>query len=106
MCNIEHDAQPEVFKNAFSGFWWAASTLLTVGYGDIYPVTMAGRVCGIIITFLGVGMVAIPTGILSAGFVEQVSLIQNQDTGINTGRKKKSDKSKEKRHCPYCGEEL
>ena len=67
---------------------------------------MAGRVCGIIITFLGVGMVAIPTGILSAGFVEQVSLIQNQDTGINTGRKKKSDKSKEKRHCPYCGEEL
>ena len=62
--------QPEVFQNAFSGFWWAVSTLLTVGYGDIYPITIAGRIFGIIITFLGVGMVAIPTGILSAGFVE------------------------------------
>lgn len=70
MYNLEHPVQPEVFKNAFSGFWWAVSTLLTVGYGDIYPVTMAGRAFGIVITFLGVGMVAIPTGILSAGFVE------------------------------------
>ena len=71
MYSLEHEAQPEVFRNAFSGFWWAVSTLLTVGYGDIYPVTAAGRVFGILITFLGVGMVAIPTGILSAGFVEQ-----------------------------------
>lgn len=71
MYNLEHEAQPEVFKNAFSGIWWSASTLLTVGYGDIYPVTTMGRVFGIFITFLGVGMVAIPTGIISAGFVEQ-----------------------------------
>ena len=71
MYNLEHRAQPEVFRNAFSGFWWAVSTLLTVGYGDIYPVTIPGRIFGTILTFLGVGMVAIPTGILSAGFVEQ-----------------------------------
>lgn len=71
MYSIEHQAQPEVFENAFSGIWWAASTLLTVGYGDIYPITTAGKVFGIFITFLGVGMVAIPTGIISAGFVEQ-----------------------------------
>jgi len=71
MYSLEHEAQPEVFKNAFSGIWWSASTLLTVGYGDIYPVTTMGRVFSIIITFLGVGMVAIPTGIISAGFVEQ-----------------------------------
>lgn len=70
MYNLENPVQPEVFENAFSGFWWAVSTLLTVGYGDIYPVTIPGRIFGIIITFLGVGMVAIPTGILSAGFVE------------------------------------
>ena len=76
MYGLEHEAQPEVFKNAFSGFWWSVSTLLTVGYGDIYPVTVAGRIFGIIITFLGVGMVAIPTGILSAGFVEQYSMIR------------------------------
>jgi voltage-gated potassium channel len=77
MYGLEHEAQPEVFKNAFSGFWWSVSTLLTVGYGDIYPITIAGRVFGIIITFLGVGMVAIPTGILSAGFVEQYTLLKN-----------------------------
>ena len=71
MYSLEHEAQPEVFRNAFSGIWWSASTLLTVGYGDIYPVTVMGKFLGIVITFLGVGMVAIPTGIMSAGFVEQ-----------------------------------
>ena len=71
MYSVEHVAQPDVFQNAFSGIWWAASTLLTVGYGDIYPVTTLGKFFGIMIAFLGVGMVAIPTGIISAGFVEQ-----------------------------------
>ena len=71
MYSLEHEAQPEVFSNAFSGIWWASSTLLTVGYGDIYPITPMGKFFSIIITFLGVGMVAIPTGIISAGFVEQ-----------------------------------
>lgn len=76
MYSLENAVQPDVFQNAFSGFWWAVSTLLTVGYGDIYPVTVPGRIFGIIITFLGVGMVAIPTGILSAGFVEQYTRIK------------------------------
>lgn len=76
MYSLEHEAQPEVFENAFSGIWWAASTLLTVGYGDIYPVTTVGKILSIFITFLGVGMVAIPTGIISAGFVEQYSQIK------------------------------
>ena len=76
MYSLEHDAQPEVFQNAFSGIWWSVSTLLTVGYGDIYPITTAGKVFGIVITFLGVGMVAIPTGIISAGFVDQYSRIK------------------------------
>ena len=44
MYSVEHEAQPEMFKNAFSGIWWSASTLLTIGYGDIYPVTNAGRI--------------------------------------------------------------
>lgn len=71
MYSLEHEAQPDVFRNAFSGIWWSASTLLTVGYGDIYPITPLGKFFSICITFLGVGMVAIPTGIISAGFVEQ-----------------------------------
>lgn len=78
MYSIEHEAQPEVFKDAFSGIWWAASTLLTVGYGDIYPITTMGKFFGIFITFLGVGMVAIPTGIISAGFVDQYSNIKKR----------------------------
>ncbi len=77
MYSLEHNAQPEVFKNAFSGFWWSVSTLLTVGYGDIYPITFLGRAFGIVISFLGVGLVAIPTGIISAGFVEQYTKLQN-----------------------------
>ena len=78
MYSLENEAQPEVFSNAFSGIWWAASTLLTVGYGDIYPVTTLGKIVGIVITFLGVGMVAIPTGIISAGFVDQYSNIKKR----------------------------
>ena len=96
MYSLEHEAQPEVFQNAFSGFWWAVSTLLTVGYGDIYPITIAGRIFGIGITFLGVGMVAVPTGILSAGFVEEMSEIQRGGSSMD----------EEKKYCPYCGKKL
>ena len=77
--SVEHAAQPEVFSNAFSGIWWAASTLLTIGYGDIYPVTTLGKALSIVIAFLGVGMVAIPTGIISAGFVEQYGQMVNSE---------------------------
>ena len=76
MYSLEHEAQPQVFTNAFSGIWWSVSTLLTIGYGDIYPVTTMGKVFSIFITFLGVGMVAIPTGIISAGFVDQYTRIK------------------------------
>lgn len=76
MYSLEHEAQPEQFANAFSGIWWSVSTLLTVGYGDIYPVTTLGKIMAIVISFLGVGMVAIPTGIISAGFVEQYTKLR------------------------------
>lgn len=76
MYDVEHQAQPEVFRNAFSGMWWAVSALLTVGYGDIFPITPLGQVLAILIAFLGVGMVAIPTGIISAGFVAEYTKIK------------------------------
>ena len=86
MYSVEHDAQPLVFRNAFSGIWWSMSTLLTVGYGDIYPITTLGRGMAICIAYLGVGVVAIPTGIISAGFVEQYQRKSNisniKDTDI------------------------
>lgn len=80
--SAEHEAQPEAFSNAFSGIWWSMSTLLTVGYGDIYPITFAGRAMAICIAFLGVGAVAIPTGIISAGFVEQYNKNEHSDAKI------------------------
>lgn len=79
MYGFEHDAQPDVFNNAFSGIWWAMSTVLTIGYGDIYPITLGGRIIAIVIALLGVCAVAIPTGVISAGFVEYYSKIKNND---------------------------
>ncbi len=76
MYSLEHEAQPENFANGFSGIWWSVSTLLTVGYGDIYPITVGGKIMAIVFAFLGVGMVAIPTGIISAGFVEYYDKIK------------------------------
>lgn len=70
MYYAEHDAQPAVFENAFSGLWWSVSTLSTTGYGDIVPVTFLGKLMAIIITLLGMCIVAIPTGIITAGFME------------------------------------
>ncbi len=83
MYNVEHSVQPENFQNAFSGLWWSMSTLLTVGYGDIYPITTLGKAMAIVISFLGVGTVAIPTGIISAGFVEQYNEMQNTKETAN-----------------------
>ena len=69
MYNAEHAVQPEAFDNALSGFWWAMQTITTIGYGDIYPITFLGRALGVVIALLGIGMIAIPTGIISASFV-------------------------------------
>lgn len=81
MYNAEHAAQPEVFENALSGIWYSVATIFTVGYGDVYPVTLVGKLMGMCITFLGVGAVAIPTGIISAGFVEQYTKYQGSLDG-------------------------
>ncbi len=70
MYDVEHAAQPDKFNNALSAMWWAMSTITTVGYGDIYPITTIGRILSAVITFLGIGLTAIPTGIISAGFIE------------------------------------
>ena len=78
MYSVEHTENPG-FENAFSGMWWSVSALLTVGYGDIYPITVIGKIMGIITAFAGVGLVAIPTGIISAGFVEQYRLNSEAD---------------------------
>ena len=70
MYEVESKAQPDVFNNAFSSLWWAVATFTTVGYGDIYPITSVGKILGTTIALLGIGLVAVPTGIISSGFME------------------------------------
>ena len=86
MYSVEHQAQPDKFRNALSGMWWSVSALLTVGYGDVYPITVLGKAMAVVISFLGVGAVAIPTGIISAGFVEQYTQAQGKNDSLLMSR--------------------
>ena len=87
----EHDAQPEAFESIPDTLWWAVITLTTVGYGDVVPVTPLGRVLGAFIAILGIGMLALPAGILGGGFVEELQR-----------RRAKPEAAV----CPHCGEAL
>jgi voltage-gated potassium channel len=75
---LEHESQPEKFSSITESIWWATVSLATVGYGDVYPVTAGGKIFASIISLIGIGIVAIPTGIISASFVEE---IHNQRKG-------------------------
>jgi len=86
---VEHEAQPDKFKNIPEAIWWGAMTLTTVGYGEIYPVTVLGKFLGSIMSLMGIGLFALPAGILTAGFVEEI-------------RAKKESSEK----CPHCGAKL
>ncbi len=68
--HFENKAQPEVFRSIFDCLWWAVTSLTTVGYGDIYPITAGGRIFTFFILMLGLGMVAVPTGIVSSALSE------------------------------------
>jgi voltage-gated potassium channel len=80
----EHEAQPVAFRSIPASMWWAAVTLTTVGYGDVYPVTTAGRLLGGVVAMLGIGLFALPAGILASGFAEHVQ-------------------RRAPRVCPHCG---
>lgn len=87
---VENPAQPEVFTSIPAAMWWGVATLTTVGYGDVYPITGLGRVLGGIIAILGVGMFALPAGILASGFAEELERQQKKETLI----------------CPHCGKDI
>ena len=72
MYYVERDAQPDVFANVGDSIWWAVVTFTTTGYGDIYPITPLGKFLGIIISLIGIAMIAIPTGIVSSAFINIV----------------------------------
>lgn len=66
----ENPQQPEVFDNIGKSIWWAFATLTTVGYGDIYPVTLMGKLIASVVAIIGIGLIAIPTGLISATYVD------------------------------------
>jgi voltage-gated potassium channel len=72
MYAVENDAQPDKFSSIPETLWWGVITLTTIGYGDIYPVTPLGKIIGGIIAFLGIGLFALPAGILASGFSEEL----------------------------------
>jgi voltage-gated potassium channel len=91
MYEAEHDAQPEAFASIPAAMWWGIVTLTTVGYGDIYPVTDWGRFIGSVVVILGIGLFALPTGVLASGFAEVLA-------------KSKEEQKMRKIRCPHCGQ--
>jgi voltage-gated potassium channel len=86
---IENEAQPDKFSSIPAAMWWGVATLTTVGYGDIYPVTDLGKVVASLISLLGIGVCALPTGILSAAFIEELD-----------------SRKRQPKNCPHCGRQL
>ena len=87
--HIEHEAQPDAFSSIPASMWWGVATLTTVGYGDIYPITPLGKFFGAIIALLGIGLFALPAGIIGSGFV--VALRRQSSSRF---------------HCPHCSQEI
>lgn len=89
MYAIEQEAQPRAFSSIPATMWWAMTTLTTVGYGDVAPITGMGKVLGSVVAIMGIGLFALPTGILGAGFLEAFN-----------------EERKGTRTCPHCGKDM
>ncbi len=87
---VETEAQPDKFPSIPATLWWGVVTLTTVGYGDIAPITPIGKVIAGVIAFLGIGLFALPTGILAAGFAEEVQKRRKKEANV----------------CPHCGKAI
>jgi voltage-gated potassium channel len=88
MYYVEREAQPEAFSSIPATMWWGVATLTTVGYGDIVPMTPLGKVLGGLFAIVGVGLFALPAGILSSGFYE---IMHQKDAKV---------------FCPHCGKDI
>lgn len=100
MFDLEHHTQPEKFPNIVATLWWAIATLTTVGYGDVYPVTAGGKILAGIIALLGIGLVALPAGILSGAFMEKLK--PEEEAPVTEAEHAHPGF----RYCPHCGERL
>ena len=132
---FEHRAQPHIFSDIPTSMWWAVVTLTTLGYGDMVPVTPLGRMLGGMTAILGVGMIALPAGVLASGFSEQMRIRREEyreavekaleDGRLNQGGRRLLEQTRRSlqlsdeeaslilRHavetgssCPHCGQSL
>ena len=87
---VENPAQPQVFSSIPAVMWWAVTTLTTVGYGDICPITPLGKLLGSVVALMGIGLFALPAGLLGSGFIEELQ------------RRRVT----QPRTCPHCGGEI
>ncbi len=94
MYQIENAAQPEAFSSIPASMWWGVITLATIGYGDITPITPAGKIFGSLIALLGIGIFALPAGILASGFSRQLE------------EKGRAEEEKNVYLCPHCKNEV
>lgn len=86
----EHNAQPAVFSSIPASIWWAVVTVTSVGYGDMVPVTVLGKILTGIISLSGLAIFALPAGIITAGFLEEIRKLKGNHTAT----------------CPHCGKEI
>jgi voltage-gated potassium channel len=115
MWYVEGSVQPKAFPNIVATFWWAIATLTTVGYGDVFPVTAYGKLLSGLIAVLGIGIVALPAGILSSAFIEKLEKEKEKrlaaaksETIIDSVKEKECSGhfGQKFSFCPYCGEKL
>lgn len=97
----EHEAQPQKFSSVLASLWWGVETMATIGYGDMVPVTPAGKVIASIVALIGVGLFALPAGFLASGFIEEVNRRKEEQD-----RECQQQESSTSRTCPHCGKEL
>ena len=88
---VEREAQPDKFGSIPESLWWGLITLTTVGYGDVYPVTITGRLITGMVAIMGIGLFALPAGILASGFSSEVNELHSGESGVI---------------CPHCGMEI
>jgi voltage-gated potassium channel len=76
---FENEAQPEVFSSIFHSLWWSVITLTTVGYGDIYPITLGGKIFTLFILIIGLGIVSIPAGLIASALSKARTMENDED---------------------------
>ena len=106
MYYVENEVQPENFASIGHALWWAVVTLTSVGYGDVYPVTGIGKILGGAIALIGIGFVALPTGIISSSFIKKSQELKLEKSRIEIKKMREEKKARQKQCCPNCGFEF